>query len=63
MRYDLSSLSDAWLVRLYHRAWDRIATLYDGGLSFGLDWPTFLARTPGWAAVYQSIREEMDRRA
>jgi len=59
--YDLRSLTTNQLLRLYHRAWERM-TDGDGYQAFGYDAPTLWMTHPGWMCVLHCIRLEVCRR-
>jgi hypothetical protein len=59
--YDLRSLPNAYLVRLYHRVWERM-TRGDGYQPFGYDLVTLYAVHPEWMRVLDAIRWEAQRR-
>lgn len=40
------------------RLWDRVERAFEGGRSFGIDWPTLRATYPNTARVMKRINEE-----
>src|SRR5208283_2413823 len=56
--WDLRSLTNTQLVRLYRKVYERIERAFVGGLRYGVDMPTLRAVMPGMAVLVVRIRRE-----
>src|SRR5208337_1235725 len=56
--WDLRSLTNTQLVRLYRKIYERIERAFVGGMQYGVDMPTLRAVMPGMAVLVVRLRRE-----
>ena len=53
--WDLRSLTDTQLCRLYRKCYERIERAFVGGMQYGVDMPTLRAVMPGMAVLISRL--------
>ena len=56
--WDLRSLTNTQLCRLYRKCYERIERAFVGGMQYGVDMPTLRAVWPGMAVLIVQLNRE-----